>query len=986
MRKNLKNYSLILLVIIVISNMSIFASETGKITGKVTNKKKEPLPGASVVIKNLNMGTAATIDGNYILSEVPIGEHILKVNYIGYKPVNIKISVKNNEVTHKTIQLERRSISGETVEVSAQAKGQNRAINRQVSSDITKNVVSAEKIQELPEANAAEAVGRLPGVALKREGGEGNKVVIRGLSPKYSKIQIEGVNMASTNSKNRSTDLSMISPYILKSIDVTKVNMADDEANQTGGKVNFRLREAKKDPSLKIISQGGYNSLRRKFGDYKFVGMGGKRFFDDRFGIYGNIDVERRNRSSNSVSAGYKWVKTQSDSMAVPKDLTISDVSRDIKRYGGSLTLDYNTPTTKLKFGNIYSKINETIVSRDRSIQNAFTAGHLTNFLNYNENELQIMINSFKAEHYIKDLKISANISHSYSNNKTLEELDFGGVWKDAINTSVPYSVHPDKLFSYLPDDLSEMKIGDIKDSNSDMEEREWAASLDLNRKINFSKNLKLNLTIGGKYKYKKKSYDYNRIHYPFIYGKEKGKNLLLRNYPWMQKMAFSGSSQFPYKPFIDKNYNPGNFMAGNYELERVPNSELAKEAIYLLQDSLGINMSGAQTPMKFVPDFHKSKKDDYNGEEFYKAAYILPKFSFGSEGVFTLIPGIRYEHNRTIYTGIRGDGKKQGYDIGFNYDKKIHTRNNEFFLPMIHAKYKPAKWFDIRASYTKSLSRPSYMNFIPSWYFKPRSAEIDYRNYKLKPEKSENIDLTLSFYGDKIGLLTFGGFHKNITDMVFQKTIYFLDKETVLEYGLTKEATEYDPENLVGMGMNAYINNPKEAVVQGFETEYQSNFWFLPGLLQNIVLNLNYTHIYSNAKYPKVIPNYSKGPFGGKELEGKNDTSYTAPLLDQPDDLLNITLGYDYKGFSIRGSMQYKSEVFVRNNYYQPLRGYSDNLTLYDLSLRQELPIEGLEIFGTVSNLGKALETGHINQSTNFYTSKSYYGMTIDLGVKYEF
>ena len=39
-------------------------------------------------------------------------------------------------------------------------------------------------------ANAAETVARVPGVSIQREGGEGNKVVVRGLSPKYNSLQL----------------------------------------------------------------------------------------------------------------------------------------------------------------------------------------------------------------------------------------------------------------------------------------------------------------------------------------------------------------------------------------------------------------------------------------------------------------------------------------------------------------------------------------------------------------------------------------------------------------------------------------------------------------------------------------------------------------------------------------------------------------------------------------------------------------------------
>ena len=72
------------------------------------------------------------------------------------------------------------TVEGKTVVVTAQARGQMDAINKQLKAKSIKNIVSSDRIQELPESNAAEAVARIPGVSIRREGGEGNKVVIRG--------------------------------------------------------------------------------------------------------------------------------------------------------------------------------------------------------------------------------------------------------------------------------------------------------------------------------------------------------------------------------------------------------------------------------------------------------------------------------------------------------------------------------------------------------------------------------------------------------------------------------------------------------------------------------------------------------------------------------------------------------------------------------------------------------------------------------------
>ena len=118
--------------------------------------------------------------------------------------------------------------------MTAQAKGQMDAINRQLNARSIVNIISSDRIQELPDANAAESVARVPGVSIKREGGEGNKVVIRGLSPKYNAITVEGTRLPSTDPDDRSTDLSKISQYVLDGIEVTNAGTPDQDADVLG--------------------------------------------------------------------------------------------------------------------------------------------------------------------------------------------------------------------------------------------------------------------------------------------------------------------------------------------------------------------------------------------------------------------------------------------------------------------------------------------------------------------------------------------------------------------------------------------------------------------------------------------------------------------------------------------------------------------------------------------------------------------------------
>ena len=226
--------------------INIGLSQSSIITGTIKDSKtKKPLVGANVFLLGTSLGTITNDNGTYQISNVDPGKYFLKATYIGYESKDIEINVPINKKITKLIELAYKTLEGETIEVTAQARGQIDAINKQLNAKSIKNIISSDKIQELPDANAAETLARVPGLSIKREGGEGNKVVIRGLSPKYNKVTVNGANLASTDKDDRSTDLSMISQYMIEEIEVTKAGTPDQEADVLGGTVNFKLKKAK---------------------------------------------------------------------------------------------------------------------------------------------------------------------------------------------------------------------------------------------------------------------------------------------------------------------------------------------------------------------------------------------------------------------------------------------------------------------------------------------------------------------------------------------------------------------------------------------------------------------------------------------------------------------------------------------------------------------------------------------------------------------
>ncbi len=969
------------LLFFVISFFVIFLSttsllgQTGIIKGKVTDAATgDPLPGANLVFKEFNIGAASNYDGKFIITAVPVGKHKLTVSYISYKTKEIEVNIEKDRVLELNIQLEHQSIVGETVVVTAQASAQVEAMSEQINSNTIKNVVSAKTIQSLPESNAAEAVGRISGVSLLRSGGEGNKVVIRGMAPKYSKIQIEGVDMASTGSGDRSTDLSMISPYMLDGIEVSKSIMADQEADATGGIVNFRLKEAPEKTHFNAILEGGYNGLTNTYDNYKISVGGSSRLFDKKFGIYAQLIMEQKNTSADQM--GNIWFhKEEEDRPVETRAMQLIDVNRLLKRYGATLVLDYSLPTTKIKLSSFNSKINKD--QQTWNINYALSSNDFGRNLTDEENELFVTNNALKFEQYFDHFLIEGGASFALSENKTPNQWEAfitlaqgSSPWDETVtHTENLYNLDPYEIPN-LVTKVPVMLFTNMNHSEFYTRESEYAFDLSGTYSNTFSKSLDVKVKIGGRIKHKTKSYDAYIVTNMLGTGGPDAmafRDMVIRAY-YDQLSEYnrsllgrSAAGGLRYDDFIDQNYVVNGFLGGRYRLDRMPNLEMFRKI-----DEMAVNQG------VYYLDRPGSTLDDYWGYEDYYAFYIKPEIKLFER--LTIVPGLRYEKNRTHYTGISGDISSMGrvYEH-FPQDTLTHIRNNEYWLPMIQAFWKPYDWLNIKGGYVKTLQRPNYWDLVPS--YKITRKKISWRNYALRPEQAQNWDFQVSVYDDKVGLFSVGYFYKKIKDMIF----WTGDRAIVnpADYGLP-DRTKFK--------LIAYsVNNEYDVTNHGIEFEWRSNFWWLPGLLKGLVININYTRNFSDAKYlqPRIIQEYDPNTF---TLTLKNnDTTYAAPMLLQPDHLLNFTIGYDYKGFSIRYALRYKSHVFSRTDWWEELRGYSTDFIRHDLSIKQELPYEGLELFLNIYNLSNEYERDVINYR-GFTSNEEHYGRIGYLGIRYTF
>jgi outer membrane receptor protein involved in Fe transport len=300
---------------------------------------------------------------------------------------------------------------------------------------------------------------------------------------------------------------------------------------------------------------------------------------------------------------------------------------------------------------------------------------------------------------------------------------------------------------------------------------------------------------------------------------------------------------------------------------------------------------------------------------------------------------------------------------------------SNGYWLPMIHLIYKPFPWLQLHFAYTNTLNYPPYSTISPSYTINNPSSSITYNNYNLKPATSENYDLVFSFFNNEIGLLTLDGFKKRIKNLVFSNQTFVTNLSAYTDL----------PQNRHQLfTLDTYINNPFPIDVWGIETEWQTHFWYLPQPFSWIEFSINYSHIFSQATYPKNELRIDYNEDGSYKMYIINPY-YKARLLDQPNDILNSSFGINYKGFSGTVSLVYFNNIFEYADFWLQNRIISDKYVRWDLSFRQMLPWFNIQLFLDLINLTGADETA-LNQRTYYPVSIDRYGMFGNLGAKINF
>ncbi|WP_346857896.1 TonB-dependent receptor [uncultured Draconibacterium sp.] len=981
-------YKTLFILIITLSTIS-GAFAQSMVSGIISDSNGgATLPFANVIVKGTTTGTTTNLNGEFRLP-LNAGTYTLVASFMGYESKEEIIEITNGQNVTVDFSLVAESILGEEVVVTAMMLGQKAAISSQLNAAGIVNAVSEKQIQELPDANAGDALGRLPGISLKRSGGEAQNIVLRGLNEKFSSIQLNGVQVPSTDGESRGVDLSMFSLSSLAGIEVTKALTADMDADAIAGSVNLVTKKASSNPETRIDLGGGYNNLEKSIAQFNLAVRYERRIFNEKLGVQASANAEQKIRSSEAYDQG--WVIIDKDYPEI-NSLRLSYNDELRKRMGGSLLLDYSTNDGgTIRFNNFYNHSDRDFVRYSRNY--GLKTAEVSYDIEDKERDIQTINNAISGENYVKKLKINWGGSHALTVGNTpydhVMEFYEGGTSNTGIDiNSIGDEEYIDIIrngpsnriipYAYNNYEMSVLKTAYFKPSKS--KDRDLIAYLDLTREFSLSDKISVTVKTGAKTRNKNRN-NVNDVYRAYYTGMGDGLSFSLLDDGSIVDADYSNTSFANLQKFgnsvlltnfLDNPVASREIFSGDYELTPMVNSSLARE--WYATHKNGVNSDATDYEYRGHPS---GIPKNYTVKEQINSAYFMTTLDLGK--MFRLIGGVRIEQENNDYTAKYAPDV-YGMSLITKDDVTDTTRNysQTFILPSFHLKFKPLDWFDLRLAATKTLARPDFSMRLPNLVISRGDENTVYKgNTGLENTVAWNYDVIASLYESKYGLLTVGAFYKEL-DNVF----YFLN-DVVISNDEMVESYELPTGTGVGSYKGMKVSSPVNTdgtSVKGLEFDLQANLSFLPGFLGNFVLRGNYSVIQSTTYIPRFRLDVDRTTIPYTKTPVFYETEET--LEGQPSKFGNVALGYDQGGFSARLSLFFQGDYVSSVSGNEKLDVMQKGYSKWDLALKQKIEKFNAELMLNVSNISN-MEEGTYYKYMNLDRGSSIYGMLIDFGVR---
>ena len=826
-------------------------------------------------------------------------------------------------------------------------------------------VISAEQIADRPVANVADAVSILPGVSTFADNGLGQATTgnpqfanLRGLAATYDVDELNGVRVAGADPSTRAFSLIDLPPFGVQRLEIDYSITADKDGDNIGGQLNIVTPTAFdfNGPMAKIDLIGTLSGLASSTGfDGKGDGIqieGANKYFGDRLGVYATAYYQRTISVAETTDVGgYAPTNLADANQSIWNNgtaLTANQFRWDfythyITTYGGNLALDWRTPNQTFYFKATAAEYDDQGTDTQQSIREqqgpnytnlnpvSTIPGTTQTTTNYDSNGVYDPNSVFPGHYFqlrdqVQDLdtaklggstiwgRLRADYSVNFSYGLTSQPNYVQGSSYGSVDNSgrfiitstangkptVTYDSPATEAFLY---NQSSSALWKFQGADTGSNEALYGGKLDLTYDVGAGllKNVRAGFEISqSQTQAWNHSFTDQQNNYVIL-----GPGGVIPSYsspagPTVANQAGQNVGAFlGYGGLFKVNYR------GQYVSAILP---VAYKDIFV-ETPTGLQANpGAYTPNDY-------NGGSYGGTENIDAFYISGEFAWGDLHIY---PGLRYEYTgENLYSWVdqntstgNGNGSFQNYNT--NYGE---------LLPSLNLVYRPDNGYVVRASLSKSFSRPSLEalagpatdtyggNTITDG--QASLSAVSQGNPNLKPTQSINFETDFEYYGTKDLYLEANFYAKELSDFIFTANTTGAGLSTQTSTSTVNGIQYSEPEN------------GNTADIIGLTLSATDRFSFLPGLWRGLGVNVNGTFQHSQAntgtagenniplpQAPKIIYNLQ----ALYDLDGVRAAltyQYTGLQLDstngsllndwiQPTAVLNFSAGYTYKNWNL--------------------------------------------------------------------------------------
>jgi TonB-dependent receptor len=939
------------------------AAQTGEATirGRLTDSAQAPVTGAVARLAGTRLGAVSSAAGTYVIDHVAPGSYTVLVRRIGFTPDSFTVTARAGETITRDLVMNRGSAQRLGAIVVSESprlnESKEQALEKQRSADNIVSVLSGDEIRALPNANAAEAIARLPGISTERDEGEGKFVQIRGTEPRLSNVTINGAHVPGTEQGNRIPKLDAVPTDILGAIEVSKTLTADMDADAIGGSVNLVTKTPEGAPRGYLATQYGQSSLLSRTQGQGSLMYGGRYGENRQLGLLFGGTYDRNNRGINDLEMA--WTDDGAGRVT-PVEWDQRDYVYDRTRWGAGADVDYrftdgSTAFLKglwSKFDNFGTRYRYDVALGGDSAQAASGASGIgTGAQMVRESQRRTPREQMwglagggrklLGQHELAYSLNYAGTRQSVSDYRT-SDFEYDGPGGNGLAIRYDGSNHNTPTYQYLS--ASDATLATAP-SNFAMTRYSATNGLTTGHDAGAGLDLLLRYLAGSNAGSFKVGAKFRREDKSFVSA----------------NTSFSSTSPFLLSQVLGDFSDPAYYqtIASGFLMGPQPNNA----ATTAWENA---------NPAAFADNTNavKNALASFSGAENVGAAYAMNTIDVGALRVNL---GLRAEHTTVDYTGnvATTPADASGAATGPATVRAVPgTRSYTDLFPSLQLRFAASENANVRLAVTRGIARANYADLAPHLSGETCTScqrsfsNLSAGNPDLLPQHAWNLDLLGERFIGRGGVLSGGVFYKKITDFIYRRQFVYDGPATEFAgyYGTRPE-------------------NGGDGHLLGSEIDYTQKLEFLPGAWSGLGVDVNWTHVDSKVQLLSDTAS-SAATLGSPVMRN-------APLARQAKNIANAALTYDRSIVSARAAWQYQGASIYSygdgsaspsgDNWVFPHSQFDAAITL---NVKSDVAVQLQAL-----NLNDAV-FGFFNgvPGTEYANQREYYGRTLILGVRYGF